>query len=78
MESSEKIVKKQRKAIYFETKIIQDYEAGKIVKMECDFKLAHSTISTILIDKVKGLKSSVVEDMIIMQQKGLRMDLWSC
>ncbi|XP_059583646.1 tigger transposable element-derived protein 1-like [Alligator mississippiensis] len=48
--------KKQRKAIDLEMKmkIINDYEAGKKVKaIAHDLELAHSTISTILKDKVK-------------------------
>lgn len=78
MASCGEIVKKRRKAIDLEMKIkiIQDYEAGKTVKeIACDLKLAHSTISTILKDKVRvkeAMKSLPGSKAVITRQrKGL-------
>ncbi|KYO26331.1 hypothetical protein Y1Q_0005051 [Alligator mississippiensis] len=70
--------KKQRKAIDLEMKmkIINDYEAGKKVKVIArDLELAHSTISTILKDKDRVKEtvqaSTGFKAIITRQRKGL-------
>ena len=68
--------KKQRKAIDMKMKIVKDYEGGKKVKVIADdMKLMHSTISTILKDKVRvkeAVKASTgFKAIITRQRKGL-------
>ncbi|GFW07205.1 hypothetical protein TNCV_3693991 [Trichonephila clavipes] len=75
----EDIFKKQRKAINIKMKIIQDHEAGQMVKeISCNLKLAHSTI---LKNKVTGkevAKSSTgggVKTIKTKQRKGFTHEM---